>query len=109
MRWVPISTLTPCRASRRTLIGSSEMTMRIRPAALRQRLKEPSDQSLRIVVVGGAETGVEVAGEIKSAWPRGEVTMISRSRCGNFRGNRERTRKISTAGIGTWYSLNDSS
>jgi NADH:ubiquinone reductase (H+-translocating) len=55
-------------------------------AALRTRLKGSSDQSLRIVVVGGAETGVEVAGEIKSAWPRSAVTMISRSRCGNFRG-----------------------
>jgi len=57
-------------------------------AALRQRLKESGDQSLRIVVVGGAETGVEVAGEIKSAWPRSAVTMISRSRCGDFRGPR---------------------
>jgi NADH dehydrogenase FAD-containing subunit len=51
-------------------------------------LKESGDQSLRIVVVGGAETGVEVAGEIKSAWPRSAVTMISRSRCGDFRGPR---------------------
>jgi NADH dehydrogenase FAD-containing subunit len=45
-------------------------------AALRQRLKDSADQSLRIVVVGGAETGVEVAGEIKTAWPRSAVTMI---------------------------------
>jgi NADH:ubiquinone reductase (H+-translocating) len=57
-------------------------------AALRQRLKVSGDQSLRIVVVGGAETGVEVAGEIKSAWPRSAVTMMSRSRCGDFRGSR---------------------
>src|SRR5262249_40066490 len=42
--------------------------------ALRQRLKENDDRSLRIVVVGSGETGVEVAGEIKSAWPRSAVT-----------------------------------
>jgi NADH:quinone reductase (non-electrogenic) len=57
-------------------------------AALRQRLEESGDQALRIVIVGGAETGVEVAGEIKSAWPRSAVTMISRSRCGDFWGSR---------------------
>jgi len=57
-------------------------------AALRKRLNESGSQSLRIVVVGGAETGVEVAGEIKTAWPRSTVTMISRSRCGDFRGPR---------------------
>jgi NADH dehydrogenase len=57
-------------------------------AALRKRLNESGSQSPRIVVVGGAETAVEVAGEIKTAWPRSMVTMISRSRCGDFRGSR---------------------
>ncbi|MBO0717517.1 MAG: FAD-dependent oxidoreductase [Rhizobiales bacterium] len=56
--------------------------------ALRKRLQESGGESLRIVVVGGAETAVEVAGEIKSAWPRSTVTMLSRSRCGDFRGSR---------------------
>ena len=43
---------------------------------------------MRVVTVGGAETGIEVAGEIKSAWPHAEVTMVSRSRCGDFKGAR---------------------
>ena len=57
-------------------------------AALRARLRIIADRPLRVVTVGGAETGVEVAGEIKTAWPSAEVTMVSRSRCGDFRGAR---------------------
>jgi NADH dehydrogenase FAD-containing subunit len=57
-------------------------------AALRARLHENANRPLRIVTVGGAETSVEVAGEIKTAWPRASVTMISRSRCGDFKGTR---------------------
>jgi NADH dehydrogenase FAD-containing subunit len=41
---------------------------------------------LRVVVVGGAETGVEVAGEIKTTWPGMNVTIVTRGRCGDFRG-----------------------
>lgn len=43
---------------------------------------------MRVITVGGAETAIEVAGEIKTTWPRAEITMISRSRCGDFRGKR---------------------
>ncbi|SDR55284.1 NADH dehydrogenase, FAD-containing subunit [Rhizobiales bacterium GAS113] len=57
-------------------------------AALRSRLQEAAGRKLRVVTVGGAETGIEVAGEIKTAWPGAEVTMVSRSRCGDFRGGR---------------------
>ena len=57
-------------------------------AALRSRLRDSADLPARVVTVGGAETAIEVAGEIKTAWPGAEVTMISRSRCGNFNGSR---------------------
>lgn len=57
-------------------------------AALRARLQANGDRPLRVITVGGAETGVEVAGEIKTAWPSVEVTMICRSRCGAFKGAR---------------------
>ena len=57
-------------------------------AALRARLREYADRPVRVITVGGAETGIEVAGEIKTAWPGAGVTMLSRSRCGDFRGAR---------------------
>ena len=57
-------------------------------AALRSRLRESAGRPMRVITVGGAETGIEVAGEIKTAWPDTELTMISRSRCGNFTGAR---------------------
>ena len=57
-------------------------------AALRSRLRQSADRPVRVITVGGAETGIEVAGEIKSAWPHAEVTLVSRSRCGHFRGAR---------------------
>ena len=57
-------------------------------AALRARMQENADRPVRVITVGGAETAIEVAGEIKTAWPSAEMTMISRSRCGDFRGAR---------------------
>jgi NADH dehydrogenase FAD-containing subunit len=56
--------------------------------ALRARLHENADRPIRVVTVGGAETSVEVAGEIKTAWPNVVMTMVSRSRCGDFNSNR---------------------
>jgi len=56
------------------------------PSALRARLKENGNRPIRVVAVGGNETAVEVAGEIKTAWPNAEMTMISSSRCGSFKG-----------------------
>jgi len=56
--------------------------------ALHLKLSESGNRSLRVIVVGGAETGVEAAGEIKAAWPSMEVTIVTRGRCGNFRGPR---------------------
>jgi NADH dehydrogenase len=57
-------------------------------AALRSRLQQNANQPLRVITVGGSETAVEVAGEIKTAWSGAEMTMVSRSRCGDFRGAR---------------------
>jgi NADH:ubiquinone reductase (H+-translocating) len=56
------------------------------PQALRARLKENGSRPIRVITVGGNETSVEVAGEIKTAWPNTEVTMVSSSRCGDFKG-----------------------
>jgi NADH dehydrogenase len=58
------------------------------PSALRTRLRENAGQPIRVITVGGAETSVEVAGEIKTAWPSVEMTMISSSRCGDFKSAR---------------------
>jgi NADH dehydrogenase FAD-containing subunit len=57
-------------------------------AALRAKLRENADQPIRVVTVGGNETSAEVAGEIKTTWPHAEVTMISKARCGGFKGAR---------------------
>jgi NADH:ubiquinone reductase (H+-translocating) len=57
------------------------------PAALRAFLKAASGRAVKVIAVGGAETSVEVAGEIKTCWPDAAVTMISRSRCGEFKGD----------------------
>lgn len=57
-------------------------------SSLRARLKENADRPLRVITVGGNETSVEVAGEIKTAWPNAQVTMISKSHCGDFKGAR---------------------
>lgn len=53
-------------------------------AALRARIEQ--NAPARVVVVGGHETAIEVAGEIKTRWPTVDVTMIARSRCADFKG-----------------------
>jgi NADH dehydrogenase FAD-containing subunit len=75
--------------------GAAEHAYRLEPgeglrsaAALRSRLRKNAGRPMRVITVGGAETGIEVAGEIKTAWPNAEMTIISRSRCGDFRGAR---------------------
>src|SRR5262249_27001771 len=57
-------------------------------AALRLKLQQSADRPVRVVTVGGSETGVEIASEIKTAWPRAEMTLVSSSRCGGFKGPR---------------------
>lgn len=61
------------------------------PSALRTRLRENAGRPIHVITVGGAETSVEVAGEIKATWHDVDVTMISSSRCGDFRGKRVET------------------
>jgi NADH dehydrogenase len=75
--------------------GASEHAYRLEaiegprsPSALRARLRENANRPIRVITVGGNETSVEVAGEIKTAWPNAEVTMVSASRCGDFKGGR---------------------
>src|SRR5262249_43296322 len=75
--------------------GAAEHAYRLDPgdgprsaAALRMRLRDSAGRPARIVIVGGAETGIEVAGEIKAAWPAAELALISRSRCGDVKGPR---------------------
>jgi len=75
--------------------GAAEHAYRLEPgdgsrsaAALRSLLRESAGKPIRVVTVGGAETSIEVAGEIKTAWPKAEVILVSRSRCGDFRGAR---------------------
>ena len=53
--------------------------------ALRSKLEATAGTSVRVVIVGGANTATEAAAEIKATWPSAEVTMISRSRCGDFK------------------------
>jgi NADH dehydrogenase FAD-containing subunit len=57
-------------------------------AALRARLTDSAERPLRIVIVGGGVTAIEAAGEIKAHWLQSDVAMISRSRCGAFKGPR---------------------
>jgi NADH dehydrogenase len=61
------------------------------PSALRARLQKNAGRPIRVVTVGGAETAVEVAGEIKTAWPNIEMTMVCSSRCGDIKGARVET------------------
>jgi NADH:ubiquinone reductase (H+-translocating) len=58
------------------------------PSALRARLQENGNRPIRVITVGGNETSVEVAGEIRTVWPNAEVSMMSSSRCGDFKGAR---------------------
>jgi NADH dehydrogenase len=51
-------------------------------------LRENGDRPIGVITVGGAETAIEVAGEIKTAWPNVDMTIISSSRCGDFKGVR---------------------
>lgn len=75
--------------------GAAEHAYRLEPgdgprsaAALRLKLQQSADRAMRVLAVGGGATAIEAAGEIKTAWPGAEVTMVSRSRCGDFKGPR---------------------
>jgi NADH dehydrogenase len=88
--------------------GAAEHAYRLEPgdgprsaAALRSMLQQNADRPLRVITVGGSETAVEVAGEIKTAWPAAEMTMVSRSRCGDFKGARvEKAVRAELTGLG---------
>src|SRR5581483_9902783 len=58
-------------------------------AALRLRLRENADRVQRVIIIGGAETGIEAAGEIKTASPNADVVLLRltvRQRKGRGRG-----------------------
>jgi NADH:ubiquinone reductase (H+-translocating) len=74
--------------------GAAEHAYRLEPgdgprsaAALRLRLQQSADRPVRVLAVGGGPTAIEAAGEIKTAWPGVEMTMVSQ-RCGDFAGAR---------------------
>jgi NADH dehydrogenase FAD-containing subunit len=75
--------------------GAAEHAYRLEPgdaphgaAALRARLEAHAGEALRVIVVGGAESAIEAAAEIKTTYPKAEVTMVSRSRCAGFKGTK---------------------
>jgi NADH:ubiquinone reductase (H+-translocating) len=88
--------------------GAAEHAYRLEPgdgprsaAALRLKLQQSADRAMRVLAVGGGATAIEAAGEIKTAWPGAEVTMVSRSRCGDFKGPRvEKTLRGELARLG---------
>ena len=88
--------------------GAAEHAYRLEPgdgdrgvAALRAKLKESAGRTLRVTVIGGAETGIEAAAEIKTAHPAAMVSMVSRAPCGSFKGPRvARAVRHELAGLG---------
>jgi|GEM_PF-227892 len=74
-----------------TVPGAADHTFRLDPgeaprsaAALRQVLVEAAARPTRVLAVGGGALSIEAAGEVKSAWPRMDVTLVSASRAGDF-------------------------
>jgi NADH dehydrogenase FAD-containing subunit len=71
--------------------GAGEHAYRLDPgsgkrsaAALRAKLRSEARAGLSVVVVGGANTATEVAGEIKATWPEVGLTIVSASEAGDF-------------------------
>jgi len=78
--------------------GAAEHAYRLDPgaghrsaAALRERLHSDARAGLRVIVVGGANTATEVAGEIKATWPAVDLTIVSASDVGDFGKGRQLT------------------
>lgn len=55
---------------------------------LREKLLAFEGERKRVVVVGGGATGIEVAAEVKGAYPRLEVSVLTEDRFGVFKGPR---------------------
>jgi len=53
-------------------------------AALRAALAAGADRAIRVLAIGGGPLSIEAAGEVKSTWPRMQVTLVSASRAGDF-------------------------
>jgi NADH dehydrogenase FAD-containing subunit len=75
-----------------TILGAAEHAYRLNPGdgrlavgALRDKFHHNAGRRLRVVVVGGGATGIEVASEIKTYWPQFAVTILSQGRCGSFK------------------------
>jgi NADH dehydrogenase FAD-containing subunit len=78
-----------------TIPGVREFAYRLDPgddplsvAGLRRVLHLRGSAGCRVVVVGGNETAIEAAGEIKTQWPSVDVVMMARGHCGAFKGPR---------------------
>ncbi len=56
--------------------------------ALRERLKTFEGLRKRVVVVGGGATGIEVAAEVKGAYQKLEVSIVTMGEFGSFKGLR---------------------
>ena len=56
--------------------------------ALHEQLETYRDTTARVVVIGGGASGVEVAAMVKSTYPTLQVELFSRSKCGNFKGEK---------------------
>ena len=53
-------------------------------AALRAALHQFAGRPARVLAVGGGPLSIEAAGEVKSAWPGMNVTLVSGMRAGDF-------------------------
>jgi NADH dehydrogenase FAD-containing subunit len=77
--------------------GSSEFAFRLDPgdgsrsaAALRSALFDSQKAGTRVLAVGGGPLSVEAAAEVKTNWPRMDVSLLSASSTGDFTSARVR-------------------
>jgi NADH dehydrogenase len=74
-----------------TIPGAAEHTYRLDPgegpraaAALRTALHDKATLPIRVLAVGGGALSIEAAGEVKTAWPHMQVTLMSATVAGDF-------------------------
>jgi NADH dehydrogenase len=71
--------------------GAAAHTFRLDPGeelrsatALRTELHKNARRRIRVLAVGGGPLSIEAAGEVKTAWPQMQVSLVSASRAGAF-------------------------